>query len=70
LKDVAQPICDADRQVKKELKQKIRGIREIERQAETSPSKDAPMVADSGLALRTVMRDDGPYPLDPPGVQR
>jgi hypothetical protein len=69
LKDVAQPICDADRHVKKELKKKIRGIREIERQAETSPSKDAQMVADYCLAIRTVMRDDGQYPLDPPGVK-
>ena len=70
LKDVAQPICDADRHVKKELKKKIRGIRAIARQAETSPSKDAQMVADYGLARRTVMRDEGQYPLDPPGVQR
>ena len=59
LKDVAQPICDADRYVKKELHKKIRGIREIERHAETSPSQDAPMVADYGLAMRTVRRDDG-----------
>ena len=28
------------------------------------------MVADYGLAIRTVMRDDGKSPLDPPGVQR
>jgi hypothetical protein len=69
LKDVAQPICDLDRHMKKELKKKIRGIREIERQAEQSSSKEAQVVADYCLAVRTVMRDDGRYPLAPPGVK-
>jgi hypothetical protein len=69
LKDVAQPVCEADRHVKKELKKKIRGIRDLERQAENSPSKEAQVVADYCLAIRTVMRDDGKYPLEPPGVQ-
>jgi hypothetical protein len=69
LKDVAQPICEADRHFKKELKKRIRGIRDVERQAEQLPTKEAQMVADYGLAIRTVMRDDGKYPLDPPGVQ-
>jgi len=41
VKDVAQPICDADRHVKQELNKKIRGIRELERQAEAMPSKEA-----------------------------
>jgi hypothetical protein len=69
LKDVSQPICDLDRHMKKELKKKIRGIREIERQAEQSPSKEAQIVADYCLAVRAVMRDDGRYPLEPPGVK-
>jgi hypothetical protein len=69
LKDVAQPICDADRHFKKELKKKIRGIREIERQAEAMPSKEAQLVADYCLAVRTVMRDDGQYPLEPAGLK-
>jgi hypothetical protein len=69
LKDVAQPICEADRHVKKELKKKIRGIRDLERRAETSPSKEAQVVADYCLAIRTVMRDDGKYPLEPPGLR-
>jgi hypothetical protein len=69
LKDVAQPVCEADRHVKKELKKKIRGIRDLERQAENSPSKEAQVVADYCLAIRTVMRDDGKYPLEPPGVK-
>jgi hypothetical protein len=69
LKDVAQPVCEADRHFKKELKKKVRGIRDIERQAEQSPTKEAQIVADYSLAIRTVMRDDGKYPLEPPGVQ-
>jgi hypothetical protein len=69
LQDVAQPVGAADRQVKKELKKKIRGLRDLERQAENSPSQEAQVVADDGLALRTVMRDEGTYPLEPPGVQ-
>jgi hypothetical protein len=69
LKDVAQPIGDLDRQMQKELQKQIRGIREIERQAEHSPSQDAPVVADYGLAVRAVMRDDGRSPLEPPGVK-
>jgi len=69
LKDVAQQVCEADRHVKKELKKKIRGIREIERQAVQSSTKEAHVVADYCLAIRTVMRDDGKYPLEPPGLQ-
>lgn len=69
LKDVAQPICDLDRHMKKELQKKIRGIRAIQRQAEQSPSKDAQVVAAYCLAVRAVIRDDGRYPLAPPGVK-
>jgi hypothetical protein len=69
LKDVTQPVCEADRHVKKELKKKIRGIRDLERQAAKSSTKEAQVVADYCLAIRTVMRDDGKYPLDPPGVK-
>lgn len=46
VKDVAHPVCEADRHVKKELKKKIRGISDIERQAEQSPTKEAQIVAD------------------------
>jgi hypothetical protein len=69
LKDMAQPVCEADRHVKKELKKKVRGIRDLERQAEKVLTKETQLVADYCLAIRTVMRDDGKYPLDPPGVK-
>ena len=66
---MAQPVCEADRHFKKELKKKVRGIRDLERQAEKVPTKEAQVVADYCLAIRTVMRDDGKYPLEPPGLQ-
>jgi hypothetical protein len=70
LKAVAPPLCEAARPVKKELQQKIRGIRDLERQAANSSTQEAQVVAHDGLALRTVMRDEGTYPLEPPGLQR
>jgi hypothetical protein len=69
LKDVAQPVCAADRHFKRELKKKVRGIRDVERQADQSLTKEAQVVADYGLAIRTVLRDDGKYPLEPPGLK-
>ena len=68
--DVAQPVCAADRHVKQELQKKLRGIRDIARHAVHASTKDAPMVADSGLAMRPLMRADGNYPREPPGVPR
>jgi hypothetical protein len=69
LKDVAQPVCAADRHVKSELNKKVRGSREVERHAEQSRTQEAQVVADSCLAIRTVMRDEGKSPLEPPGLQ-
>jgi hypothetical protein len=58
-KDVAHPICDRDRHVKKALKKRVRGIRELERQAEPAAKKAAQVVADECVAVRTVRRDEG-----------
>jgi hypothetical protein len=69
LKDVAPPVCAADRHVKTELQKKLRGIRAITRQARPSSTTEAHVVADDWLAIRTLMRDDGQYPLEPPGVR-
>ena len=46
VKDVAQPVCAADRHFKKALKKKVRGIRDLERQAEQSRTKEAQVVVD------------------------
>jgi hypothetical protein len=46
VKDVAQPVCEADRHVKQEFNKKVRGMRDLERQAEKVPTKAAQVVAD------------------------
>jgi hypothetical protein len=66
--DVAPPVCEADRHVKQARQKKGRGLRDIERQAEPSPTTEAQIGVDDSLAMRTVMRDEGTYPLEPPGV--
>ena len=69
VKDGAQPVWEADRHCQKELQKNVRGIRASERPADHASTKEAQMVADSCLAVRTVMRDEGTYPLEPPGLK-
>jgi hypothetical protein len=68
LRDVAQPVCEADRRLKKQLKQKIRGMRQIERQVAHKQDDEAQVVRGYCIALREVLRDDGKYPLEPAGI--
>lgn len=68
LRAAALPICEADRKLKKELKQKVRGVREIERKVSAPQTQAARVVQDYCLALRTVLRADGKYPLEPAGL--
>ena len=68
LRDVAQPVCKADRKLKKQLKQQVRGMRELERQAGHKQDDEAQVVRGYCLALRDVLRDDGKYPLEPAGI--
>jgi hypothetical protein len=68
LRDVAQPVCEADRKLKKQLKQQVRGIREVERKVLAEESDEGRVVRGYCLAIRQVMRDDGKYPLEPAGI--
>jgi hypothetical protein len=68
LRDVAQPVCQADRKLKKQLKHRVRGIREVERQVASKESDEAQITRGYCLAVREVMRDDGKYPLEPAGI--
>ncbi|MEP7343300.1 MAG: transposase [Acidobacteriota bacterium] len=68
LRDAAQPVCEADRKLKKQLKQKVRGIREVERQVAHQQDDEALITRSYCLALREVMRNDGKYPLEPAGI--
>src|SRR5262249_23542407 len=68
LRDVAKPVCEADRKLKKELKQKVRGIRDLERQVANKRDDEARAVKGYCVAIREVMRDEGKYPLEPAGI--
>ena len=68
LRDAAQPVCEADRKLKKQLKQKVRGLREIERQVAHKQDDEAVITRGYCAALREVLRHDGKYPLEPAGI--
>lgn len=68
LRNVAKPVCEADRKLKKELKQKVRGIRQVERQVASKRDDEARVVSGYCVAIREAMRDDGKYPLEPAGI--
>jgi hypothetical protein len=70
LREAAKPISEADRHAKKELKKRVRGIRPIERQAETEPDDDdADTVRDYCAAVRAALTDDGLPPLAAAGLK-
>ena len=70
LKDLAQPVCEADRSFNKQLKHRVRQLRPVERLAGMQSDSDvAEIVSDYSLAIRQVMLQTGKYPLDPPGLK-
>src|SRR6516164_4395667 len=69
LREAAQPIYEADRHAKKELKKRVRGVRPLERQAEKEPSQEAAVVRDYCAAVRAALTDDGRPPLAASGLR-
>src|SRR3954452_4805826 len=74
LREAPKPIYEADRHAKKELKKRVRGIRPIERQAETALEQDpddaeAEIVRGYCAAVRAALTDDGLPPLAAPGLK-
>jgi len=69
LRDLAAPLADADRELTKEIKRQTRGIGALERELAASDDDDAQLASEYCLAVRTVVRANGCYPLDPPGVK-
>jgi hypothetical protein len=73
LREAAQPISEADRHAKKELKKRVRGIRPIERQAEkaleAAEDDEAEIVRGSCAAVRAALTDDGRPPLAASGLK-
>src|SRR5262249_31707299 len=74
LREAAQPISEADRPAKKELKKRVRGIRKIERQAEKEAEADeddaeSEIVRGYCAAVRDALTDDGLPPLAASGLK-
>jgi hypothetical protein len=68
LREAAQPIFEADRHAKKELKKRVRGVRPIERKVEGRDDPEAQAVRGSCAAVRSAVTDDGRPPLAAPGL--
>jgi hypothetical protein len=69
LREAARPIYEADRHAKKELKKKVRGVRDIERRAENRTDSQAEVVTGYCSAVRSALTDDGRPPLEPSGLK-
>jgi hypothetical protein len=69
LKDIAKPVVDIDRKLKTELKKSMRGIREIERKIEQTPTPEAEITKGYIAVVRSLLLEDGNPPLDLPGMQ-
>lgn len=74
LREAAQPISEADRHAKKELKKHVRGIRRIERQAEKQAEsgqddEEVEIVRGYCAAVRAALTDDGLPPLSASGLK-
>ena len=68
LKEAAKPITAADRHAKTELKQYVRGVREIERDVAPREDMAAATIQSYCLAVRSALSDDGKPPLQLPGL--
>src|SRR5262245_33564600 len=74
LREAAQPIYEADRHAKKELKKRVRGIRKIERAAaeetdEGEEDAESEIVRGYCAAVRAALTDDGLPPLAASGLK-
>ena len=69
LKDATEPLYDADRHAKTQLKKQLRGVRPIERalEAHRTPENDA--IRGYCLAVRASLTDDGRSPLQASGLK-
>ena len=69
LREAARPIYEADRNAKKQLKKKVRGVRKIERAAEGRDDPVAEVIKGYCSAVRSAITDDGRPPLDACGLK-
>ena len=69
LREAANPVYEADRHAKKELKKQVRGVRPIERATEGESDAEAEVVRGYCAAVRSAITDDGRTPLAAPGLK-
>jgi hypothetical protein len=69
LREAAKPISEADRHAKKELKKRVRGVRPIERAAQTEQNLEGEIVRGYCAAVRSAMTDDKLPPLSASGLK-
>jgi transposase len=69
LREAANPVYEADRHAKKELKKRVRGVRPIERAAEGKADAAAETVRGYCAAVRGAITDDGRAPLAASGLK-
>ena len=70
LREAAKPIYEADRHAKKELKKRVRGVRQIERTVSQEPESSMNEIVEGYCqAVRAALTDDGHPPLDATGLR-
>jgi len=69
LKDAVEPLYDADRHAKTQLKKYVRGVRPLERALEECSDREAEAIRGYCLAVRSSLTDDGRAPLDASGLK-
>jgi hypothetical protein len=68
LKDAIEPLSDADRHAKTQLKKQLRGVRPIERALEEQKTPENEAIRGYCLAVRASLTDDRRSPLQPSGL--
>lgn len=63
------PVYEADRQAKKELKKRVRGIRPLEHTLSGQEDESSQVVRGYCLAVRSALTEDGQPPLEAPGLR-
>jgi hypothetical protein len=69
LREAARPLYEADRHLKKEIKKKVRGVRQIERTVEGKEDPSSTATRAYCAAVRSAITDDSRPPLKPPGLR-
>src|SRR5207248_5149037 len=69
LKDAIDPLYEADRHAKTQLKKQLRGVRPIERALEEHKTPENEAIRGYCLAVRAALTDDGRSPLQASGLK-